>query len=221
MPSPKQPSDLYPAFTWSRLIALAKIMFDAREWVANDAKWHMGDSRCGVGFRAWEHTKFAVTKAAANEYAEWLSITDGSSVFKFKLNMMPIRFFRGDSEDALPPKYAFADVTECADTDLAFEEAGQVPVKGVFRFVIQADPKGFPLGVSLVHAVDGIPTMIWAIPRSEDGTGVAPVVVPQTPIILGPLTVESVEEAERKEREEREEAERAKAGRDTSNEKGA
>lgn len=212
MPTPLQPSDIYKAFTWPRLIALASIMVERREWVVNDAKPELGDSRCGVGFRAWEHTKFAVTKAAAHELSPWLSISDAGSAFKFKLGMMPIRFVRGDSESPLPENYAFADLSEKHDAAKAFDIEGQSTVEGVFRFVIQADSSGRPLGVFLVHAdTHGNPKMSWSIPRADDGSGIVPMVTPQTPIILGTLEVPSVDEAAERTRVARELAEKADA----------
>ncbi|MCC6774561.1 MAG: hypothetical protein IT360_25520 [Gemmatimonadaceae bacterium] len=185
-------------------------------WVAKEARPDLGDSLCCIGLRAWDHAKFAVQKAAVTEYADWLSITDGSAHFVFKLDMMPIRFCRGDSEKPLPPKYAVADVRERAQTELAFSSTGHPTVEGVFRFVVEADALGAPLGVVLVHAnLQGETMMAWRIPREEDGRGVAPIVVPQSPIELPALELQTVDEAEAAERErlEREKAEEGRAAR--------
>jgi len=224
MPQPTQPSDIYSAFTWPRLITLAKILFETRKWVADDAKPERGDGVCGIGYRAWEQTKFAVQKAAAKELIEWLSILDGSAHFIFQLDMMPIRFCRGDSERPLPVGYAIVDGKERAQIELAFDTSGQRPVEGIFRLLVQANREGQPLGVYLVHAsLEGETLMTWQIPVADDGTGVAPIVVPTTPVVLPALEVQSVEEAEASERKraEREAAEKRKAERDSNNERGA
>lgn len=216
MSQPTQPSDVYKAFTWPRLIALAKILFDTREWVANDARPDRGDGLCGIGFRAWEQSKFFVSKAAATELSDWLSIADAGSEFKFRLDMMPIRFCRGDSEQPLPPNYATADARERAETELAFDLCGQPAFNGVFRFLVEADRRGAPLAVYLVQANEqGETVRMWRIPREGDAGGVAPIVVPQTPVVLPALTVETLEEAAERERIEREQADKAAAAKGT------
>jgi hypothetical protein len=193
-------------------------------WVAEDAKPERGDGVCGIGFRAWEQTKFAVQKAAAKEYVEWLSILDGSAHFTFQLDLMPIRFCRGDSEEPLPASYAVADVKEIAQVEMAFGASGQPATEGIFRLLVQADKQGRPLGVYLVHAnLDGATLMTWQIPTTADGTGIAPIVVPQTPVVLPALELLSVEEAEAAEREraERERIEKERVAKGYSHEKGA
>jgi hypothetical protein len=224
MSKPTQPSDFYCAFTWPRLIILARILFDTRKWVADDAKPERGDSLCGVGFRAWEQTKHAVMKAAAYEHKDWLSVTDGGANFTFKLHMMPIRFLRADAEEPLPPNYGIPDAMELREAELAFDEAGQ-PFEGIFRLVCEADGRGQPLAVHLVLANGGETLMTWEIPLSLDDTGVTPLVVPKKPVELPPLQVETQEEAaEREQREaeaENERLERQKAERDHNTDKGA
>jgi hypothetical protein len=216
MDRPLQPSDIYPAFSWPRLTVLGRILFDARKHVADQAEFERGDTLCSVGLRAWEQTKHAITVAAAYEYREWLSVSEPGSHFVFKLEMMPIRFLRADAEQPLPPNYAFADINELAAAELALGDSGQ-SVNGIFRVICEADNHGQPLGVHLLHAdLQGKTIMTWQIPLTEIDTGIAPMVVPRTPIVLPELMVESEEEAVRRERAEKEAAER-----DDASKKGA
>jgi hypothetical protein len=212
MSRPVQPSDIYRAFTWPHLIVIAKILTDARRWVAADAKPEMGDIAVVIGLRAWAHSYFAVVKAAAKEYRDWLSVTDGSSHFTFKLEMMPIRFCRADSEKLLPESYRTPDTKEREQIEIAFTESGQDAVEGIFRFVVEADKAGYPLGVYLVHAnLLGETVTTWRVPVAEDGTGVAPIVVGQKPVILPEIEVLSEEDAAERDRIARDKAERAQA----------
>jgi hypothetical protein len=196
MLNPLQPSDIYPSFTWERLSTLAALMFTTRKWVAEQAAPERGDGLCSIGFRAWEQTKFAVTKAAAVEHKEWLSVSEVGAHFTFKLRLMPIRFLRGDSEKPLPANYALPSESERAAIAHALDESGQPKIVGVFRLLIQADNTGSPLGVYLVLANEAGETMLtWKIPTKVESNAATPIVVPQTPVILPGLELQSVEEA--------------------------
>src|SRR5687768_9407720 len=111
---PRQPSDLYPGLTWDRLIVLCRLIWDSRIWVAENATPERGDSRCGVGFRAWEHGKHAVTVAAVKERADWLSVVDQGPRFIFQIAGMPVRFCKGDTDKPvpMPENYSFANQLE-------------------------------------------------------------------------------------------------------------
>jgi hypothetical protein len=190
-----QPSDVYPALTWERLIGLRQIVFDTRKWVAGDAKPDRGDTKCGVGFRAWEQTKFGIAMAAMGEFRSWLSIADKGANFTFKIDLMPIRFCRGDCEEPLPPIYAIPSSAERDQFGLALSSAGRPVVDGSFRLLIQADGSGYPLAVYLALATDGVIVMAWKIPSADELGGSAPIVVPQQPVGLPPLAVMTVSEA--------------------------
>ena len=186
METQTQPSDLYAPLTWDRLIALRRIFWDTRKWVAEDAKVERGDDRTLIGYRAWAHARFAVNKAAAKEYADWLSIKHSGANFTFKIAMFPIRFCRGDSEEALPPKYRYPIDGEEADIETASREAG-VTFHGLLRVINEADERGAPVKVHLVYADrTGEAIMSWEIPESFEA-GMTPFVAPTIPVTLGPL----------------------------------
>jgi hypothetical protein len=185
--APKQPADIYSPLTWERLIALRQIFWDTRAWAAADAKPERGDDRTVVGYRAWAHARFEITKKAIKEYAEWLSIKHPGAHFTFKIQMMPVRFCRGDSEEAIPPKYRYAEEGEAWDIDEAARELG-IEVGGMFRIINEADGTGAPVRVFLVYADRfGEQIMAWEIPERLDASGALPIVTPTTPITLGPL----------------------------------
>lgn len=192
---PLQPSDLYAPLTWDRLIILAKLLWDVRLWVANDAKPERGDRACGIGLRCWEQGTYAVTLAAKDLYSDWLSMEDKSAHFVFKIASMPIRFCRGDTDDLLPENYSYPTHVERAEIELALGKS----YDGFFRIVVEADGKGFPKGVHLALAREGGQvTMSWQIPIDDRGTdtGTVALVTPRLPITLPPLIVRSVAEVE-------------------------
>lgn len=209
MTSPLQPSDMYAALTWERLIALRKIFWDTRVWVADDAKPERGDDRTVIGYRAWAHARFEVTKAAIKQYAEWLSVKHPGPSFTFKIAMMPVRFCRGDSEEAIPPKYRYPQEGEESDIEQAMKESG-VKIEGLFRIINEADDNGKPQRVFLVYADKfGKQIMAWEVPEAMDVGGAAPIVTPTTPVTLGPLdevvrtkTEIAAEEAAKKKRKD-------------------
>lgn len=219
-PDNVQPADLYPAFRWERLIALGELAWEARTYVSTHAV--PADSVCGIGLRGWEHTKHAIIKAAAKEHADWLSVTDSGAKFRFKADMMPIRFCRGDHDEPLPKKYAFADPVEQEQIELAFGAVNHPTTEGFFRLLIDADKQGTPLGIYLVLAnLDGGVRISWRIPRASAQSGATPIVIPQTPITLGPLKVRTVAEIEEEKKRLAEEAEQKAKTDKNSKERGA
>ncbi|MBA3655728.1 MAG: hypothetical protein H0W69_00070 [Gemmatimonadaceae bacterium] len=184
---PQQPSDLYSPLTWERLITLRKIFWDTRAYAAQSAEIDIGDDRTIIGYRAWAHARFAINKAAAKQLSGWLSVKHSGPNFTFKIAMVPIRFCRGDSEEAIPPKYRYPQEGEESDIQQAAKESGN-KIDGLLRVINEADHNGAPVRVFLVY-VDkfGNNIMQWEIPEQMEAGGVEPIVTPTTPITLGPL----------------------------------
>ncbi len=219
MPTDLQPADYVAAFTWDRLIAIATLLFNTRQRVAEDAKPELGDTRTGIGFRAWEQSKFAITKAAANDLADWLSISDEGPRFVFLLGMMPIRFYRGDSDEPVPENYADPSAEEMEQIEIALVSNAGVHFAGYYRMIVKANVVGFPQTTYLVGIdFDNRIRLAWEIPL--DAAATTPIIVPLSPVPLPPLnvfTVAEVDDAE-KEARERAEAEKAKAMNPKTNE---
>jgi hypothetical protein len=189
----EEPSDLYPGLTWPRLGLVSKVLWDARFWVAENAAPDRGDSACGIGFRAWEHGVHAVSKAALHHYADWLSIAGSGPVFVFKIGGMPIRFCRGDTEAPLPDNYSFADPMERTLQELALGQS----FNGLLRIIVEANKRGFPLGVHLAHALQGGYIMrAWKLPIGDEGTGTLSFSRPKDPVDLPQIVVKTRAEIE-------------------------
>lgn len=192
---PMQPSDLYAPLTWDRLSTLARLLWDVRLWVANDAKPERGDRACGIGLRCWEQGVYAVALAAKEKYSDWLSVSDDTPHFVFKVASMPIRFCRGDTDEPLPKNYSYPTDMEREEIELALGKT----FTGFLRIVVEADGNGFPKAVHLaVVREGGHVTMSWQIPVVGGATAgeTVPIVTPRLPIELPPLTVRSVAEVE-------------------------
>lgn len=207
-----QPADYVPAFTWVRLIAVAKLLFQTRVWVAEQATPERGDKGNLIGLRAWMHGKHAIAVAAANELGAWLSIVDDGAKFIFAVGGAPIRFYRGDSDEPVPENYGDPEEVEREQLDLFFAaNAPGIAFDGYYRMIVVADRSGFPTAVFLagIAFADNMIRMAWEIPLDADASGLTPITVPQTPVPLPPLTVLTLaeqadaarEEAEREERE--------------------
>lgn len=215
MPSDLQPSDYVPAFTWDRLIAVAKILFQTRLWVAENATPERGDKGMVIGLRAWLHGKHAIAVAAATELAAWLSIVDDGAKFIFAVGGAPIRFYRGDRDEPVPENYGDPEEIEREQLDLFFAAtAPGIAFDGYYRVIVVADRSGFPQAVHFAGiGFDNVTRMAWEIPLDTDAgsaAGATPIIVPQTPVPLPALTVLTVAEADAAAREEaaREERER-------------
>ena len=203
-----QPSDIYPPLTWERLMPLARAAFDCRKRAYADAAPEIGDDVQVIGFRAWKLACFKFTHMAAGDCRDFLSIRDPAPNFTMMVKLMPIRFCRGDGDEDVPANYA-PDANEREQFELALGSEAAPLVDGCFRLLNEHDHAGAPVAVRLALVDrDGVVKMSWQVPIDDDASGSSPIVVPQTPVRLPDLDVQTLAEAEAAAAREKEDAER-------------
>lgn len=197
----KLPWELHPALTKERLSPIARIIWDARAGAADDAKWELGENRWDIGCRAFSRIKRAIAQAAVHDLREFLSIQDESSYFVFKIGGVPVRVYRGDTEEDAPTRYAVARTQERLDLQYAFALFDTPTPDAIFRIVVETDTKANPTGIFLVQVKsDGTVINPWRIPliadAGEDGGSPLPNPDPVTPDV--PKVGEELDEADAK-----------------------
>jgi hypothetical protein len=160
------PWDLHRALTSDRLSAVAGIIRQTRDGAARGAKRGQGDDAWVIGTTAYKRAIAALAKAAANEYADWLSTERVKNHHLIKIIGVPVRHYRGIEDYPVPSKYCEAVPGEDAALELALE-GGAMPIQGGhFRIEVTTTAKSFTDAIRFV-VVDGQGQRYheWTIPQ--------------------------------------------------------
>ena len=186
------PWQIHPALTEDRLTAVANIVWRVRVEVALRMEPDKGDSLWGTGCSAYERTCRAIAEAAAQDLKAWLSVEQADHHFLLKLGGVPVRIYRGDSEEPTPSRYAVPHNAEVAALQFAFQLAETPTPDKVFRIEVTTDAKSYPLAITLVQVdVSGEKFNPFRIPVSN--AAVRPIVRKKPAVMLNPPEVGSKE----------------------------
>lgn len=159
------PWEIHPALTEPRLTEIGRLVWAARKGAAEGARWKEGDCLWNIGCTAYVRTRYLI--AMATQVTDWLSLasTSPNEGFVFRIGGVPIRFYRGDPQDAAPEKYAYATHNELRSLQAAFAIRDTPTPDAYFRLVVKTDPQGFPFSVTLVQVnAKGEIQNPWRIP---------------------------------------------------------
>jgi hypothetical protein len=118
----KTPTEIHPGLTEERLCIIGNIIRERSHAAALKHLPSEGDNTWVLGCRRYQWIRIAILGAAEVEHKEWLSIVEDGSAgthFVFAVGNVPIRFYRGDPEDA-PAKTIDCSPIEEAAMQLAF-----------------------------------------------------------------------------------------------------
>jgi hypothetical protein len=192
------PWDYWPMFTQDRLVAVGDILRRSRDSAARNAKRKLGDSLCSIGLVAFDRSCTGLTRAAAQEYREWLSIDPHDNHFIIKICGVPARFYRGDAEMPIPAKTLDLGPGEKIQTELALQSTGLAGLVQCVRFEVEKTYKGFTESVNFVLVKhDDTRLLSWPIPRYVAQRGEAPTrrgAVKLPPVSLDPPTIHRADE---------------------------
>lgn len=97
-PPPRRPRDLHPALTEERLAAARLLARGRADTLALADPW-AGDDAWSVGCRAYAFSKHQMARAAESGRYPWLGVLDETHHFIFLVEGVPVRFYRGDTDD--------------------------------------------------------------------------------------------------------------------------
>lgn len=161
-----EPSEKYPPLTLDRLEKVAVLIKNARDEVAALHDPDSGDNAWSLGCRAYVRACFALSKGAKS--LPWLSVVaeDSPLRFTFAIGMLPIRFYRGGS-DELPERYSEATGGELRQLEL-FKPEDVIP-DGVLRLAVEPNSRGEVARVSLVEVNSlGVPLSTFPVLVATD-----------------------------------------------------
>jgi len=199
-----EPWAKYPALTKQRLSAIAVAMRDVRDQTVPLHDVAAGDNAWSLGCRIYARTLFALRRAS--ETREWLTILPESEAlrFTFAIGGVPLKFYRGDVEDA-PGHCRIISEAESLARQLLLDLEGIAIEDRLLRLVVDTNAEGSTLSVTLIEMdKSGRLTGRYSIPFDADGEraiSILPPGVDPGPPSIRPLA--SIDQDEEKKRGER------------------
>lgn len=183
-----RPSVLHPGLTEARMRAIAQIIWDRATKVAQIAEPEQGDTGWGIGCRRYEWWKAALSRAAAGDLIEFLSVEPRSSHFLLKVASVPIRLYRGNWQKRVPTRYATPSRLEAQQGELAF--GSQYLQVGPLRLVLETDAKHMPVRICFARVKpNGELTDITPIPVTTSAARVTPLLKTEPKVSVAPLSL--------------------------------
>jgi len=191
------PWDIFPALRRERLVAVAKLMWDASVSAAADAKWEAGDNALSIGVTAFLRARHSITRAALKAYAEWLSVADFGMHFVYSIGGIHLRHFKGNDETDAPVHMSVPDPREKLALQYALDLPESRDPDYVPRLVIEKDGACSPSAVFFaLVSPSGEQRNRWRVPVEEVAT-VLPIDAKKEPPVTPPGPQVTDEEAER------------------------
>lgn len=188
-----EPWSKYPPLERERLFVIAKILQTVRHDAVLLHEPGAGDNEWSLGCRVYARECHAV-RTAAEKHA-WITILhedDKPLRFTFAIGTVPIRFYRGEANDA-PGHYVNPTFAELHQQQLAFQIDGLRLVDRILRLAVEIDATGEVENVILVEMdTAGNVTETYRVPL--DGMAGKVTLLQPKPVELGPPQVEPLAE---------------------------
>ncbi len=194
-----KPSDLHPALTDYRLRIVGQLIRDARHKAVLRHDTSIGDNAWVLGVSGFNCCCYAIA-SAVERYKEWLSVIEDGLHFVFAIGGVPLRFYRGEPDDA--PKRTLArnfPEVQAHQIALLFPDQ-ETPKHDALRFAVETDEFGEVSQVTLVQ-VDVALNPVgegWVILAQEETGKVAQFPSREEGKDLGPPNVDSQQKPEEK-----------------------
>jgi hypothetical protein len=181
----------YPSLTADRLSVIANIIRSVRGQAVKLYEPTSGDQPWDLGCRVYSRTCFALRRAT--ESYNWLTVLEEreSLSFTFAVGRVPVRFFRGDAEDA-PKHYLITTPAEAKQQALALEFEGITFHDEKIRIAVETGLDHLASAVTLVTMDnDGVAMEGYSIP--DDIQSAVDTTAQSAPIDLPPPVIVALE----------------------------
>lgn len=137
------PWELHPALEEARLCAVARVVRDVCHDSAADHQPSKGDTQWSLGCVRYARLCSRVRNAAEGEHQAWLGVEASHDLYLLlTIGGIPVRIYRGNTDEPAPPRYAQQHVEELHAMQLAFEGIEAPLEERSFRFVYSTDGAG-------------------------------------------------------------------------------
>lgn len=162
----KQPWELNPALTQTRLQAIASLIRDVRDEVIDRHDDELGDSARGTGLRAYECCRTRICRASIDsEKHPWLSVITGDGKFTFSIDSVPIRFYRGNPSTP-EERRLMPSIEASRQMSLLTSDIGDI-ARICWFFAVEVDELKYVEHVTFVGFNDSELISHWEIPLYE------------------------------------------------------
>ncbi len=166
------PWDVHPDLTEERLTIIGQLLFRARSNAVLRYNEDIGDDGWTLGCSAFQFCRFEIIKAALSGEYPWLTVTDQSKHLIFHVGAVPVRFYRGESDD--PTKRTLAQSFPEFEQLLLIFPDDDSRQNLVYRFAVETDIDGSVLEIKFVGLRGPDPLLCWTVPIDRS----APIMVP-------------------------------------------
>jgi hypothetical protein len=138
------PWALHPALEESRLRAVARLAQSVCHDAAQDHQPHKGDTAWSLGCVRYARLCSRMRTAAVGEFQDWLGVGASHDLYLLlTIGGIPVRIYRGSTEEPAPARYAQPHVQELHAIQLALDglDTGAIAERS-FRFIYDTDGAG-------------------------------------------------------------------------------
>jgi len=162
----KQPWEHNPALDRDKIIALASLIKDTRNNVAQLHDGDLGDTEKGTGLRVYECCRTKINNAATDNL-EWpfLGIIKSDGRFTFSIDSVPIRLYKGSPNSPLEKR-----LIPCAEAinqmNFLFDEVGDSSAI-IWLFAIETNESRGVDKISLTGYYEGSQVSCYEVPLNK------------------------------------------------------
>jgi hypothetical protein len=165
----QHPWDYHSGLTEERLVTVARLIDAARSDALARHDEFKGDNGWTLGCSAYQFARHQITIAADEGRYSWLDVLDRSLHFVFQIDGIPVRFYKGDADEAADHTTA-RTYLELDQMELIFDERDDRR-KLLFRFAVETDFDGAAAAIKFVGLDGKRPVLCWEVPYGDRGAG--------------------------------------------------
>ena len=181
------PWDYHADLQEHRLVEIASVLRQARNSALELHDPDGGDSSWSLGCRCFDRGRNRLNQAWKGQIWDWLTVTDPSLHFRFKIGNVECSFYRGDHDDPRSNALTRADPAQFE----LFTGENTLPPVLTWTFAVETDEFGSIERIVFVGLnSDLVPECVWVAPEDSTFGFVAPIDgTPPAPIELPPADV--------------------------------
>ena len=159
------PWDYHPDLTEARLKAVARMIVDGRHTALELYDEEAGDNGWTLGCRAFQFGRARILRAIESGDYHWLTAIDPTLQLIFKVGEVPVRIYRGDSEEPTN-RTLRQSLCELNQLSLLFSEEDEGRDLA-YRFAIETDVDGSVLAIKFVGLRGESAILNWDVPLDD------------------------------------------------------
>lgn len=164
------PWEFHSDLTEERVVAIARLIADARHAAVELYDEEAGDDGWTLGCRASQFGRKRILRAAENAEFPWLGLVDRSRRLIFTIGEVPVRIYRGDADEPTD-RTLRQSYSELRQLGFSFDKEDEGRDLA-YRYAIETDVDGSVLAINFVGLRGETAVLNWEVPlASLSGVG--------------------------------------------------